>query len=137
MSGGGGRGRSVSPAPPPRPLSGGDTPSVCSSLVVALCLSYLCGLLAVDAVFDSTDDPGASHGYYCALLRSLSRWPQVLRVAAPIALAGVLLLRSLAAVDLPQLGSLGFWLDVRYRRCSALPLPIVHCHAAGGSATVW
>ena len=67
------------PAAPSRPLP---------PLLTCIGLGGLLGQLAVDAVFDTDGADGAlttaGYMYYCTLLDSLTRWPQLLRVAVPI-----------------------------------------------------
>ena len=57
-------------------------------LLTCIGLGGLLGQLAVDAVFDTDGRDGAlttaGYTYYCTLLDSLTRWPQLLRVAVPI-----------------------------------------------------
>ena len=43
----------------------------------------LLGMLAVDAIFDVEKDVSTFKAYYCTLLNSMSRFPEVLRVALP------------------------------------------------------
>ena len=43
----------------------------------------LLGMLTVDAIFDVEKDVSVFKAYYCTLLDSMSRFPEVLRVALP------------------------------------------------------
>ena len=83
--------------------SGEGAGGVAVPIAAALALAYLLGLLAVDAVFDTHgwvlagakgQVTAAAYSYYCTLLPSLFRWPQLLRVAIPVLGAGLPLIRS-------------------------------------------
>ena len=56
------------------------------SVVVLVAMGDLIGQLSVDLIFDNFTDVNVFKSYYCTLLVSLNKWPQILRVAAPCGL---------------------------------------------------
>jgi hypothetical protein len=71
----------AAPAPP------GSQEHQAVGMAILLGLAYLLGLLANDMVFDAAPLP-ICRAYHCALLDSLMRFPQVLRVVTPVLIIG-------------------------------------------------
>ena len=53
------------------------------SVVGLIATGDLLGMLSVDAIFDVEKDATVFKLYYCCLLNSMSRFPEVMRVALP------------------------------------------------------
>eukprot|EP00929_Paragymnodinium_shiwhaense_P046258 TRINITY_DN23550_c0_g1_i1.p1 TRINITY_DN23550_c0_g1~~TRINITY_DN23550_c0_g1_i1.p1 ORF type:complete len:175 (+),score=49.02 TRINITY_DN23550_c0_g1_i1:72-596(+) len=75
-------------------------------------MAVLCGMLIVDCIFDLVAQEEAMHSYYCALLPTLFRAPDNLRVVLPVGFVALSVLR-----DLYRSGCRWHWLT-----CGALIL---------------
>ena len=61
----------------------GMTARIWRGVVGLIATGDLLGMLTVDAIFDVEKDVSVFKAYYCTLLDSMSRFPEVLRVALP------------------------------------------------------